>query len=117
MRPDTETKHGRAEGDGIVFRPQERLSLFVSQCSPVVSNRRRYCLITPCRDEAVFAARTIESVLKQTAVPARWVIVDDGSRDNTADIAAAYAVRHPWIQVVRREDRGNRKVGGGVIDA
>jgi glycosyltransferase involved in cell wall biosynthesis len=78
---------------------------------------RRYCLITPCRDEAKYARRTIESVLNQTVLPARWIIVDDGSKDETPQILAAYAAQHPWITIIRRADRGDRKLGGGVIDA
>lgn len=78
---------------------------------------RRYCLITPCRDEAAHARRTIESVLKQTALPALWVLVDDGSTDQTPEILSDYARKYPWIRVIRRADRGERKLGGGVIDA
>ena len=78
---------------------------------------RRYCVITPCRDEARFARRTLESMIQQTEPPALWVIVDDGSRDETPAILAEYAARVPWIRVVPRPDRGDRKVGGGVIEA
>jgi len=78
---------------------------------------RRYCLITPCRNEAAFGRRTLDSVLAQTLVPARWVIVDDGSTDDTPAMLAAYAEAHDVIQVIRRDDRGFRKLGGGVIDA
>jgi glycosyltransferase involved in cell wall biosynthesis len=78
---------------------------------------RRYALITPCRDEAKFARRTLDSVVHQTVRPALWVIVDDGSKDETPAILAEYAARHPWIKVIRRQDRGDRKLGGGVIDA
>ena len=41
---------------------------------------QRYCLITPCRDEALYAQQTLESVVAQTIPPAKWVIVDDGSK-------------------------------------
>ena len=78
---------------------------------------RRYCLITPCRNEERYARRTLESVTRQSARPALWVIVDDGSNDGTPQILAQYAARFPWIRVLRREDRGFRKLGGGVIDA
>jgi glycosyltransferase involved in cell wall biosynthesis len=78
---------------------------------------RRYCIVTPCRDEAKYARRTLDSVTGQTEPPALWVIVDDGSKDATPDILAEYAARFPWIRVVRRTDRGDRKVGSGVIDA
>jgi poly-beta-1,6-N-acetyl-D-glucosamine synthase len=78
---------------------------------------RKYCLITPCRDEAQYARRTIESVLRQTVQPALWVIVDDGSTDETPRILAEYAAKVPLIRIVTRADRGDRKLGGGVIDA
>lgn len=77
----------------------------------------RYVLITPCRDEATYARRSLDSVVTQTVPPALWVIVDDGSKDETPAILAEYAQRVPWIKVVRREDRGKRAVGPGVIDA
>ncbi|MFN3168338.1 MAG: glycosyltransferase family 2 protein [Phycisphaeraceae bacterium] len=84
---------------------------------PTTTAGRRYCLITPCRDEARYARRTLDSVTSQTVPPALWVIVDDGSSDDTPKILAEYAERFDYIKVVRREDRGGRKVGPGVIDA
>jgi poly-beta-1,6-N-acetyl-D-glucosamine synthase len=78
---------------------------------------RRYCLISPCRDEQAFARTTLESVVKQSILPALWVIVDDGSTDETPQILAEYAEKYPFIRVVTRTDRGDRKLGGGVIDA
>lgn len=78
---------------------------------------RRYALITPCRDEAKYARRTLESIANQTVPPALWVIVDDGSKDETPAILAEYAARLPYVRVIRRADRGDRKLGGGVIDA
>ena len=49
--------------------------------------------------------------------PARWIIVDDGSSDQTPDSAAAAAKQYDWIRLHRRRDRGARKVGGGVVEA
>lgn len=76
-----------------------------------------YCLITPCRDEARYGRRTLDSVVHQSVLPALWVIVDDGSSDATPQLLAEYAARYPFIRVVTRPDRGDRKLGGGVIDA
>lgn len=85
--------------------------------SPCSSVHGKYVLITPCRDEAVYARRCIESVLAQTVLPALWIVVDDGSSDETPAILADYASRIPWIKIIRREDRGKRAVGPGVVDA
>lgn len=82
-----------------------------------MSGNRKYCLITPCRNEAKFARRTLRSVTSQTIAPALWLIVDDGSTDDTGAILAEYAEKFPWIRILRREDRGFRKLGAGVIEA
>jgi glycosyltransferase involved in cell wall biosynthesis len=74
-------------------------------------------LITPCRDEARYGRRTLESVVRQSVPPALWIIVDDGSKDTTPQLLAEYAARFPFIRVLTRPDRGDRKLGGGVIDA
>lgn len=76
-----------------------------------------YCIISPCRDEAEYARRTLDAVCNQTVKPDLWLIVDDGSTDDTPKILAEYAAKYPFIQVLRREDRGKRAVGPGVIDA
>jgi glycosyltransferase involved in cell wall biosynthesis len=55
--------------------------------------------------------------MRQTLSPALIVIVDDGSTDETPAILEAYRERLPQLRVVRREDRGARAVGPGVIEA
>ena len=79
--------------------------------------RRRYALITPCRDEAAFLQTTIDAVAAQSVPPAKWIIVDDGSTDNTPNILERAAMRYPFIQVIRRQNRGERAVGPGVVEA
>lgn len=75
------------------------------------------CVISPARDEAQYAKRSLDSMIAQTMRPDRWIIVDDGSTDETPAILAEYASAHDWITVIRRDDRGHRAVGPGVIDA
>lgn len=78
---------------------------------------QRYLIISPCRDEALYMRRTLDSVIAQSVRPSRWIIVDDGSTDETPDILADYQARHEWITVITRKDRGQRSVGPGVIEA
>jgi glycosyltransferase involved in cell wall biosynthesis len=78
---------------------------------------RRIVLVSPCRDEARYMRRTLDSVAAQTLQPALWVVVDDGSTDQTPRILEEYGARLPYLRVVRREDRGTRAVGPGVIEA
>src|SRR5919202_457919 len=82
-----------------------------------MNDGRRYLLVSPCRDEAQFMRRTLDSVAAQTIPPALWVVVDDGSSDETPAILAEYARKLPYLRVVRRADRGRRGVGPGVFEA
>jgi glycosyltransferase involved in cell wall biosynthesis len=58
-------------------------------------------------------------MVNQTIHPNEWIIVNDGSTDNTAEIIEQYARQHPWLKLVhrdKREDKGDRQRGKGVID-
>lgn len=61
--------------------------------------------------------QTLDTVVAQSVRPARWIIVDDGSTDDSPSILDEYARDHEWIEIVTRKDRGRRLVGPGVIDA
>jgi len=74
----------------------------------------KYVLVTPARNEAAVIGKTLESVVQQRRLPERWVIVDDGSTDRTADIVAEYAKRHSWIVLVQRPARRERSFAGKV---
>jgi len=78
---------------------------------------QRYLVVSPCRNEADFMRRTLDSVIAQTLRPDLWVIVDDGSTDATPEILADYAAVHDWIKVIAKPDRGSRAVGPGVVEA
>jgi glycosyltransferase involved in cell wall biosynthesis len=74
----------------------------------------KYVLITPAHNEARFITKTLDSMAAQTLPPERWVIVDDGSTDQTAEIVEGYVRRYPWIEFVRRERRPDRSFAGKV---
>ncbi len=74
-------------------------------------------IISPCRDEERTLSRTIACLCAQTVKQRLWIVVDDGSTDRTPEILAEAQQQIPWLKVVRREDRGKRALGGGVIDA
>src|SRR5215475_15273080 len=82
-----------------------------------VNPSRRYLLISPCRDEARYLRHTLDSVAAQSVPPTLWVVVDDGSTDESPAILDEYAHRLPYLHVIRRDDRGGRQVGPGVIEA
>lgn len=57
----------------------------------------KYVLITPARNEESNIGRTIDTVVRQTVRPERWVIVNDGSTDGTSAIVDRFASQFPWI--------------------
>ncbi len=74
----------------------------------------KYTLITPARNEEANLERTIKSVVAQSHLPDRWVIVDDGSTDNTGKIADQYADQYEWLEVVHRPEHIERSFAGKV---
>jgi poly-beta-1,6-N-acetyl-D-glucosamine synthase len=84
---------------------------------PMNQLAKNYVVISPVRDEEAYLRFTIESMLAQTIRPIEWIIVNDGSTDNTAAIIDEYAAQNPWIRAVHRLNRGFRKAGGGVVEA
>ncbi|BDI04940.1 glycosyltransferase [Sphaerotilus microaerophilus] len=75
----------------------------------------RYILISPVRNEQDYIVRTVESVVSQTRLPHKWVIVDDGSTDQTAEIVRNFQATYPWIHLVSLTDRGYYFPGTGVV--
>jgi biofilm PGA synthesis N-glycosyltransferase PgaC len=59
-----------------------------------------YAIITPARDEAENLTRLAWCIADQTLKPSTWVVVDNGSTDDTLGVARAVEVDHPWLKVV-----------------
>lgn len=72
----------------------------------------RYALVTPARDEEAYIDGMIRSIAAQTVPPARWIIVDDGSCDRTAEIVQAAVQRLSFLTLVRRASASCRLAGG-----
>ena len=83
----------------------------------MVAADERILIITPAKDEGEYIEKTIASMESQTHRPALWVIVNDGSDDNTGELADQAAARHDWIRVLHRPAGTQRRVGPGVIEA
>jgi glycosyltransferase involved in cell wall biosynthesis len=66
-------------------------------------DRLGYAAVTPARDEEENLARLADSLLAQTVRPVRWVIVENGSRDSTADLTRGLAAEHDWISLVQTQ--------------
>lgn len=73
-----------------------------------------YVLITPARNEEVNIERTIQSVISQTFLPTKWVIVSDGSTDRTDEIVKKYLHDYPWIEFIRMPEHRDRHFAAKV---
>lgn len=67
-----------------------------------------YILITPAHNEKVFIEKTIKSVISQTVLREKWVIVSDGSTDGTDDIVNKYVADYSWIELIRMPEHRDR---------
>lgn len=76
--------------------------------------RYSYILITPARNEEDYIEKTILSVVSQTVLPIKWIIVSDGSTDRTDDIVKKYLPLHPWMELIRMPERRDRHFAAKV---
>jgi poly-beta-1,6-N-acetyl-D-glucosamine synthase len=73
-----------------------------------------YVLITPARNEEGNIEKTILSVVSQTILPEKWVIVSDGSTDRTDEIVGKYNAIYQWITLVRMPEHRDRSFAAKV---
>ncbi|MDZ7271795.1 MAG: glycosyltransferase family 2 protein [candidate division KSB1 bacterium] len=59
-----------------------------------------YVLITAARNEELFIERAIVSVARQTVLPLRWIIVDNGSTDRTREVVTRNLARYPFLRLM-----------------
>ena len=74
----------------------------------------KYVLITPARNEEGYIERTLQSVVQQTVLPLKFVVVSDGSTDRTDEIVSSYAGKYAWLELLKMPAREARHFGGKV---
>lgn len=77
----------------------------------------RYVIVSPVKDEEQYVEKTLRATIRQTVKPSHWVIVDDGSHDQTPEILDRYTRSHPWIRVLRINRDAIRQLGSAEIRA
>lgn len=73
-----------------------------------------YVLITPARNEERHIEKTLNSVVRQTRLPEKWVLVSDGSTDRTDEIISKYVHDYAWIDFIRLPERRDRQFAAKV---
>ena len=74
----------------------------------------KYVLITPARNEEAYIEKTIQSVISQTVLPEKWVIVSDGSTDHTDEIVKQHIAENAWIELIRMPEHRDRTFAAKV---
>lgn len=76
-----------------------------------------YYIVIPAHNEEAFIALTLQSLLSQTVLPKKIVVVNDNSSDKTAEIVTAFAKENPFITLVNKTSEAIHLPGSKVIQA
>ena len=74
-------------------------------------------IIIPSHNEEQFISLTLQSLVEQTVLPEKVVVVNDNSTDKTAEIVLAFAEKHSWISLVNKTSDAVHLPGSKVIQA
>ena len=77
----------------------------------------KYYIIIPAYNEEAFMSLTLQSLLEQTVLPTKIVVVNDNSTDKTPEIVLAYAEKHSFISLVNKKSDTIHLPGSKVIQA
>ena len=63
-------------------------------------------VIVPMYNAALFVGETLESIVASTYRPIEVIVMDDGSKDESAQVAQAFADHHPEVRVLHQANAG-----------
>lgn len=76
-----------------------------------------YYLIIPAHNEADFIHLTLESLVSQTVLASKIIVVNDNSTDATAEIVTSFAKKYPYISLINKTSEAIHLPGSKVIQA
>jgi glycosyltransferase involved in cell wall biosynthesis len=76
-----------------------------------------YYIVIPSHNEEKFIALTLKSLVEQTFLPSKIVVVNDNSSDRTAEIVREFSGKHPLITLVNKTSDAIHLPGSKVIQA
>lgn len=76
-----------------------------------------YYLVIPAHNEATLINLTLQSLVSQTVLPKKIVVVNDNSTDDTEEVVNAFAKAHPYISLVNKQSTAVHLPGSKVIQA
>ena len=76
-----------------------------------------YYLVIPAHNEADYISLTLDSIVSQTILPKKVIVVNDNSTDNTAEVVSKYVAKHSFINTVNITSGTKHLPGSKVIQA
>jgi len=76
-----------------------------------------YYIVIPSYNEEKFIGLTLQSLVEQTVLATKIVVVNDNSTDKTAEIVAGFAAKYPFISLVHKTSETIHLPGSKVIQA
>ena len=76
-----------------------------------------YYIVIPSHNEEAFIALTLQSLVAQTVLPTKIVVVNDNSTDATAAIVMEFTKNHPFISLINKTSDAIHLPGSKVIQA
>jgi glycosyltransferase involved in cell wall biosynthesis len=76
-----------------------------------------YYIVIPAHNEEEFISLTLQSLVTQTQLPKKVIVVNDNSTDKTGEIVLAFAKEHSFISLVKRKSSAIHLPGSKVIQA
>ncbi|MDR3609516.1 MAG: glycosyltransferase family A protein [Ignavibacteriaceae bacterium] len=77
----------------------------------------KYVVITPAKNESKYISFTLDSMIRQSIKPVKWIIVDDGSLDDTCSIVLKAIQNYSWITLLKKNTNDKRAPGSNVVNA
>lgn len=76
-----------------------------------------YYIVIPAHNEEAFISLTLNSLILQTVLPKKVVVVNDNSTDKTEEIVLAFSKENPFISLVNKTSEAVHLPGSKVIQA
>ena len=77
----------------------------------------KFYIIIPAYNEEKFISQTLQSLVAQTVLPNKVVVVNDNSTDKTPEIIQEFVDKYNWIEMITRKSDAIHLPGSKVINA
>jgi len=77
----------------------------------------KFYIVIPAHNEQDSIALTLDSLVNQSLLPKRLVVVNDNSTDKTQEIVEAYSEKYKWISIINSKSSNQHLPGSKIINA